>query len=217
MMKPASTLLVIRDTPDGLEVLMGTRPDSARFAPGALVFPGGVVDERDGDDLAMSLGGDQRDPWKMAAVRETYEETGVLVAVEAPRSPYGADFFEALSDANARVHLDLLIHVSTWVTPAFLPQRYDTRFYVAAHHGDPLVVDSDELSGVGWISPRAALADWQRGRVTAISPTRAHLEWLAMAESFTTIRDNARLGRHASLIDQAVVEGVRPPGLEHVL
>ena len=216
-MRPASTLLVVRDGPDHIEVLMGRRSAAASFAPGAYVFPGGVVDDSDGDRRAVEAAGGVRDPWRVAAIRETYEETGALVAVDSrPFSP-GKDFWLMAAAHEIKLQLSELAHISTWVTPAPLPRRYDTRFFLTRSRPAVLVPDGNELTEVRWVSPSRALAERSQGSFPAISPTVAHLGWLAEFATADEAWNGATEGAFAHLVDQEAVEGAQPPGLSRVL
>ena len=216
-MRPASTLLVVRDGDAHIEVLMGKRSAGASFAPGAFVFPGGVVDDSDGDRRAVEAAGGVRDPWRVAAIRETYEETGALVAVAGRRFPPGRNFWEVGATHDMKLQLSELAHVSTWVTPAPLPRRYDTRFFLTRSRPASVVPDGDELTEVRWVSPAEALVERSLGAFPAISPTVAHLGWLAEFSTADEAWEGAVEGAFAHLVDQGAVEGAQPRGLGRVL
>lgn len=180
----AGTLILVRDGPRGLEVLLGRRTDRGQFG-GAHVFPGGLVDALDRDPDAPAVGGVDPDrPFMVAAVRETAEEVGLFV-VDGPVPAAvvgltGDALFSALRSAGVAFDLDRLRFVSNWVTPEVAPRRYDTRFFIA--RGDDLPPPSSptgELADVGWVRPSVALARADRGRLTMVLPTRTHLERLA--------------------------------------
>lgn len=211
-MRPAATLLVVRDGHDGLEVLMGRRSRAAAFAPGAFVFPGGVVDASDGDRRAQTAAGGMRDPWRIAAIRETFEETGTLVATDVT-DVTGADFWSLPAVRSGALHLGRLAYLSTWVTPEFLPRRYDTRFFLTHDCGIPVAADGLEFVELRWQEPEQALTAFRSGLFPAVSPTLAHLEWLAGFSSADAAWDGATAGRHLALVDQAAVEGHQPAGL----
>jgi 8-oxo-dGTP pyrophosphatase MutT (NUDIX family) len=146
--RPAATLLLLRDGAGGLEVLMIERHRDA-FFPGALVFPGGTVDEAD------RRPGDPPDlPFRRAAIRETFEEVGITVA--AP---------------------DLLVPFARWITPERSPRRWDTYFFLArAPEGQTHRHDGHEAVDAFWTAPQAVLADPARRLVFA---TRVNLMRLA--------------------------------------
>ncbi|MCE2455752.1 MAG: NUDIX hydrolase [Gemmatimonadetes bacterium] len=195
------------------EVLLVRRSRSAGFVPGAYVFPGGRVDEADTArelseladpcrmaELAGQLGLDPRPAsgYLMAAVREAFEETGILLArsdgapvppgADSPRvgrlqqdllNGHGtlADVFVAL---DARVDLEAVAYIAHWVTPLAEPRRYDTRFFAArVPDGSEALIDSREMTDALWLTPREALARHARGRLPMIFPTLRTLENLA--------------------------------------
>ena len=216
---PAATLILLRDKGARPEVLLLRRNRATRFAPGAYVFPGGRVDASDGSD-AMARLWDGLDPeaarvrlglapgalpsamaYYGAAVRETFEETG-LVACAVPRgevdrpdaapapcqSPAvsaaresllegGDSFAPVLRRLGVRLDGAALEYVAHWVTPAASPHRYDTRFFAAGVPvGTQIVPDERETTGAVWLSPRDALARHREGGLSLMHPTRRTLE-----------------------------------------
>jgi 8-oxo-dGTP pyrophosphatase MutT (NUDIX family) len=145
-LRPASTVVVVRDTPgaDGFEVLMVRRHDQVAFMAGAYVFPGGRVDD---EDVAQA-GGDTAEAHRLAAVREVQEEAGVLV------------------DPSK------LILFAHWVTPEIETRRYDTRFFlVGMPDGQEPRHDARETTEFAWLSPRRALERSTRGEIMLPPPT----------------------------------------------
>ena len=205
--RDASTVLLVRDAPEGLEVFMVVRHPNIKFAAGALVFPGGAVDpcDRIGSirDLvpAATRGLDDKElAWRVAAVREVYEECGVLLArargestfVDAERvADIDARFQEDLS--NHRLDLvalavsekldlacDALIPFGHWVTPASRPKRFDTRFYIAGAPRDQRARhDGHESVDSLWGRPDSICAEADAGKWHLRFPTRMNLEKLA--------------------------------------
>ena len=178
--RPAATVLLVRDG-DPWELLMVHRPGGADFAPGAYVFPGGAVHEEDrlwADEVAA------------AAIRETFEETGILLARRAERFARagdcdevrsrfaaGASFGEALRALGLEPAFDELSIFARWITPAQLRRRFDTRFYVAAMPaGQAVHPQEGEVTDWLWISPRRAL---DTNEITLVYATRAILESVA--------------------------------------
>ncbi len=175
----AATVLLVRDGPDGVQVFMVARHRQIEFASGALVFPGGKVDPEDralaGDDLERIA--------RVAAIRETYEECGVLLA--RPRGGRAAavatagTFHERLKAENLEPSLDALTLFAHWITPTILPIRFDTRFYIVEAPADQTAAhDGGEAVDSVWIEPRRALEEAARGRYTLVLPTRLNLELL---------------------------------------
>ena len=223
----AVTVILVRDAPapaadqghrsGSLEVLLLQRHGASAFAPGALVFPGGKLDPTD-----VSL------PWEraplpepqawtarlgvpdaeraravlVAAVRETFEEAGVLLArhddgtdlaarplpddeLAALRHRMAArdgahDWTTWLTERGIVLDLQALAMWSWWVTPAGLPRRFDTRFLIAhLPTGQAATHDAVETTAMRWIAPGAALAAYESGELHVIYPTRCTLEQLA--------------------------------------
>ena len=201
--KPAATVLLLRDGATGLEVLLMKRHRQAGFVPGAYVFPGGRVDPGDADPLLLASAGPlppSPDPsYRAAAVREAFEETGILLARDpggewAPDA--GADSVLAswrarlLSD-SCTLHdllavtalvpeLAALVHFAHWITPEAEPRRYDTRFFLAAvPEGRDVSADPREMSDAVWLTPAAALARFEAGGLPMVFPTVHALRRLA--------------------------------------
>ena len=200
----AATVLLVRDGAAGLEVLMATRARTIDFAAGAAVFPGGKVAgaDRDGGWLALSDGGshleaDERG-FRVAAARETFEETGLLLARTPDGDPVGPAvvaafagersaveraperFAQLVGDAGLRLDLSAFVDFAHWLTPDGMPKRFDTRFLIArAPVGQTPVCDGGEATALDWLSPAAAVAEALAGRRAIIFPTRLNLELLA--------------------------------------
>jgi len=197
---PASTLILVRDR-DGAppDLLMVERSDNMAFAAGALVFPGGRIDDAD-VTLAQNLG--LEDGAAVAAIRETLEETAVPVGLNpvpdregalAIQSELvaGADFSTLLSGMS--LDAPALTPIARWVPKFHAVRRFDTLFYVAeAPAGDwsPNVI-AGECSGAYWLSAAEALAREANGQARLIFPTRRNLERLAQHASFAEIRADA--------------------------
>jgi 8-oxo-dGTP pyrophosphatase MutT (NUDIX family) len=187
--RPASTVLLLRDGAQGLEVFMVVRHREIDFASGALVFPGGRVEAA---DLALA-GGDAALAFRVAAVRETFEECGVLLA--APGTPPAAegDFAAMLAARGLVPDVAGLAHFAHWITPEPVPKRFDTHFFLAAAPADQAALhDGHEAVDSLWIRPRDALAEAEAGRRKIVFPTRMNLVKLArhasVAEAFAAAR-----------------------------
>src|SRR5690242_1782369 len=179
---PAATLIVVRDRPTGPpELLMVERAEGMAFAAGALVFPGGRIDEAD-RELAQRLGVDGA---VIAAIRETIEETAVPAGLaSSPRPEHclevqaalaaGEDFAHVLDQAGIALDPAALTPFARWVPKFHAVRRFDTMFYVAASPpGDwqPSVIEG-ECAGAHWLAAREALAREERGEARLIFPTR---------------------------------------------
>jgi 8-oxo-dGTP pyrophosphatase MutT (NUDIX family) len=194
--RPAATVLLLRDGAAGLEVFMVVRHRAIEFAGGALVFPGGRVEEAD----AELAGGDPLGAFRVAGIRETFEECGVLLArprgeadlVSAERLVAVADRHhaallrnertlpEALAAEGLEPAADALAHWAHWVTPASRSKRFDTHFFLAAAPPDQLAVH-DGLESVEsvWVAPAQAVAEADAGECRLVFATRKNLEKLA--------------------------------------
>ncbi|MEK7795190.1 MAG: NUDIX hydrolase, partial [Candidatus Hydrogenedentota bacterium] len=204
--RPASTVLLCRDTEDGLEVFMVRRHHQIDFASGALVFPGGKVEDSDShpDLAAFCDGADWDDPlttFRVAALREAFEESGVLLARDsATGNPIASarhaslyphrdavakgeqQFSALLSSESLRLDLGALGHFAHWITPEGMPKRFDTHFFIARAPGEQLAAhDGEESVDSVWIRPQDALDAGDSGRFTVIFPTRCNLALLAEA------------------------------------
>lgn len=200
--RPSSTILLVRDGADGMEVFMVVRHHEIDFASGALVFPGGSL-EPDDHELAQNAAacgpGAGSDPllraMRVGAIRETFEECGVLLARrrgspdfvdEAARADFsgrvaaGAGFGAAVEACGLELALDGLAPFAHWVTPRFMAKRFDTHFFVAAAPADQRPLhDGREAVDSCWIGPGRALEAAERGEYTIIFPTRLNLGVLA--------------------------------------
>jgi 8-oxo-dGTP pyrophosphatase MutT (NUDIX family) len=161
--RPSAAVLLLRGR-SPWEVLMIRRPGGAEFAPGAFVYPGGSVHA---DDLVF---GDER---RAAAVRELFEETGILLArgrtrFAGPREQArlagllesGGAWPEALASLGLRLALDRLAFLTRWITPEPLRRRFDTSFYLARlPAGQAVRPQPGEVVDWRWVEPRQALGD----------------------------------------------------------
>ncbi len=198
---PAATLIVVRDRENGPpEILMVERAQGMAFAAGALVFPGGRIDEADREHGRQI----SADPRAVAAIRETVEETAVPVGLDPLPDAAGAialqqrlivdePFAQALTDCGCSLQTDALTPFARWVPKFHAVRRFDTLFFIAkAPLGDwvPRVVEG-ECSGAFWLTARDVLKREQLGRARVIFPTRRTLERLAQHASFAAIHDDA--------------------------
>lgn len=200
---PAATLVLMRDVPDGPpELLMMERPGHMAFAAGALVFPGGRIDAQD-HEAAERLGdGSEALAARIAAVRETIEETGVAPVpglgaeqVEAVRAGLFADrdFAELLEEAGLALDLAGLVPFARWCPNFRETRRFDATFFLAevpAGAGEP-TPQPGEVTRAFWASARDVLAELDVGQAHAIFPTRRNLERLARYGSFAEARADA--------------------------
>jgi 8-oxo-dGTP pyrophosphatase MutT (NUDIX family) len=195
---PAATLVIFRDRADAAaELLMVERAKAMVFAAGALVFPGGRVDPGD-HALAALIGGDSDETAaKIAAIRETIEETGVPVGLDAVPARDtlttlraalhdGTPFGEALAAAGAQIDLTQLVPFARWCPRHRHMRIFDTRFFLArlpAGAPEPRVDDTENVR-VLWASACDVLDQADAGAARIIFPTRRNLERLAPLHSF---------------------------------
>jgi 8-oxo-dGTP pyrophosphatase MutT (NUDIX family) len=236
--RDAATVILLRDGADGLLVYLLRRVSSMKFAPGAYVFPGGSVDPRDGD-LAVAWSGPSPAAWGSAfgatetlarelvcaAVRETFEESGVLLAGpsgDAIVPDTSGDDWEAdrqalldrslsLAELLARRDLvlrgDLLRPWAHWITPEVEERRYDTRFFVAALPAGQRTRDvSTESDRVTWAHPAEAAETARRGDMPMLPPTLVTLGELAAYDSVAAVLA-AQRGIHPRLPETRLIDG----------
>lgn len=209
---PAATVIIVRDLPEGCEVLMIERHKQLAFAGGALVFPGGRIDidDRritemhdlctvppmvDADDAAG----------RVAAIRESIEETGIPIGVgEVPHDRVLAwrealhkntPFSELLRAEGVRLNLDSLVPFARWRPYRHEARVFDTRFYIAKACDDRLDLgeaDGGETTRMFWISPQKAIAEADSGHAHIIFPTRRNLERVGIHSSHAALEAHAR-------------------------
>ena len=191
--RAAATLLLLRDTPRGPEVLMTRRADAARFAPGAHVFPGGAIDGSDANYHALTLRRSTQNTQQLthavAALRECFEEVGVLLA----RHPDGrwatqtdvntmsrqVDFAAQVAQCGLTLATDALHLLAHWVTDRDLPTRFEVPFFAARMpDGQTPLADGVEQLDAQWVRPADALARHAAGDFCMIFPTLITLQRL---------------------------------------
>ena len=221
---PSATVTIVRHAPRGIEVLMMRRNLKSGFVPGMYVFPGGGLDDTDlmfknnglcdclDDAVASATLGIAADglAYWVAAIREAFEESGLLLArnraggiialdeteTAARFSEHrrrlnagAADFAALLLAENLRLAADQLTYFAHWITPVSAPRRYDTRFFMAeAPEGQEPFQDERETIGTAWISPAEALSLHQRGEFEMRTPTVRTLETFADYDDVASLR-----------------------------
>lgn len=219
---PAATVIIFGHADDrgDAELLFVERSASMTFAPGAVVFPGGRIDRADRElaaQFAPHLAPDDGAA-RVAAIRETVEETGLLIALanEADRLAEdlrsallaGRRFADWLDAAHYSLDLDRLSPFARW-DPRFRHHRaFDTRFYVAALDGDGqgVMADGTENSAAFWSSARHVLAAIHDGGRSAIFPTERNLERLVPLASHDAAVENGRLHGTSTITPRLVEE-----------
>lgn len=232
--KPASTVVLVRDakTPGGgVEVLMMRRSAGLAFGASAWVFPGGKVAEADADpawdDCSDGSYDHQARSLRIAAAREVFEESGLLLATrqgdeldaeasaafDAERARVEAQpglFLHLIRTAGLRLTLDRLMPFAHWITPSFEPRRYDTHFFLVRAPSVQVVRhDGREAVDHEWVRPADLLARRQRGEAKLMFPTRLNLEVLARSKDAADVELSTRT-RKVVTVEPQVVE--RPDG-----
>ncbi len=199
---PAATLILVRDRAGSApDLLMVERAAGMAFAAGALVFPGGRIDQAD-RDFAAQIGADAA---AVAAIRETLEETAIPAALDplpdasaaqALQDALVADasFSDLLNAARLSIDQKALVRFARWLPKFHAVRRFDTLFFVTrAPAGEwlPRVIEG-ECAGAHWLSAEAALRREADGSASLIFPTRRTLERLALHRDFDAIVADAR-------------------------
>jgi 8-oxo-dGTP pyrophosphatase MutT (NUDIX family) len=202
--RPAATVVILRDGREGIEVFMVVRHHEIDFASGALVFPGGKVDEEDSDpawgELAPSAAAAPERAFMVAAARETFEEAGLVLArrsdgadmvgaadahrlVETYRARLVAGdttFLDLVRKEGLRLAADLMVPFAHWITPENQPKRFDTQFLLVSAPVEQLGAHDGSESVEGfWIAPEQALREAEAGTRTLLFPTHMNLLKLA--------------------------------------
>ena len=220
--RSASTILLLRDSAAAkeIEVFMMVRHYEIDFNSGALVFPGGSVDATDKEIIArpeLYSGGEGLDAtalsFGIAAIRETFEESGILLArpqgastlVDAKRASEieaahrvalnerKTTFPKILADNKLSLALDQLVPYAHWITPEGMPKRFDTWFFLAAAPPEQVGAhDGKESTDSIWVSPREALEGGETGRFKLPFPTTRNLIKLGKQSSVKAALDDSR-------------------------
>ncbi len=229
-MHKAATILLVRDEPDGVQVFMMKRPSGADFG-GMYVFPGGKVDELDAheamhghcrgrtDEQASSqleVGSGGLAYW-VAAVRECFEECGVLLAYDADGELFELEdeehkrrfnahreallgghqaFFDLCHEEAVTLAVDRILYFSHWITPEGPPRRYDTRFFITCAPENQQDHDHRETEKSVWTRPEDALARHERGELAMIFPTLTTLKSICGYSSVDDLIGAVRRGEH---------------------
>jgi glyoxylase-like metal-dependent hydrolase (beta-lactamase superfamily II)/8-oxo-dGTP pyrophosphatase MutT (NUDIX family) len=220
--RPAATLALLRDAPGGPEVLMLQRTPSAVFLGGAYVFPGGALDTADTDPRLVARVRDlpsEHPPiaYWIAAIRECFEEAGILLACDEDGAPIDARRAARLAEDRSRPFIELLesedlyipagelAYIGHWVTAPNRPRRFDTRFFVAvAPRGQEGRHDSGEMVDTLWITPGQALERGARREIELVYATETTLAELkpfaTAAEALQYVRGKREIEENRAVI-----------------
>lgn len=203
---PSASIIVLRDEP--FEVLMLRRHEKSSFVPNAWVFPGGIAEESDAE-LARIVGeGTLLDTMRVTAARETFEETGVWLGAPLSDSERkrrallaGEIIFRELVD-EAPLDLSQLVWTSRWITPAGVPKRFDTWFFLASVARDAVATaEQNEVVDVTWLHPSTALVKHAAREMQMVFPTLRNLEAITGFASSASLIESRR---------NAIIETVEP-------
>jgi recombination protein RecT len=240
--RPAATIVLMRDGAEGVELLLLRRTRTAGFVPGAYVFPGGRVDRADAEEhivahldgldaaqAAARLELVDGDPpalaYYLAALREAFEETGIVVGrhadgsepptaaesaeVDAVRDDLMEDrigFAEAMDRMSCRLEGGAVEYLAHWITPEPEPRRYDTRFFAArVREGARAIVDPREMTDAVWLTPAAALRRNEEGTLPMVFPTIHTLRDLQPFEHVDAVLASLRGRRIPAIMPRLVM------------
>lgn len=212
---PSATLILAREDEAGVEVYLLRRSTASKFMPGTYVFPGGNLESEDMDvsfwqdhadlpaeRLEPSLDGavDRMLPFAVAAIRETWEEAGLLLAAPAkgPRSlepirKSNTPFTRRIQDDGLCLSISKLGRWHHWITPELMPRRFDTFFFVAPVGQDQRCrPDNRETVHGTWVTPRKALTENERGVLPLSPPTLVTLHQMLAFADLGTLMAEAR-------------------------
>lgn len=234
--QPSATVTLTRDAGGGVEVLMMQRNLQSAFVPGAYVFPGGALDAADDSSTVQGLCSGISDAqassalgiargglaYWAAAIRESFEEAGLLLAYDARGRILALDdpaaierytahrhalnggqrsFPDILREEQLTLAADQLVYFSHWITPVTAPRRYDTRFFVAtAPPAQSPLHDNQETISHVWVRPAAALERHRRGDFKMRFPTARTLEEFAAYDSVDALMKAMRARRNIPAI-----------------
>ena len=237
---PAATVILLREGHPGVEVLLMQRHRASKFAGGDFVYPGGKIEVDDnpddaaqwcqGFDAAKATARLQAPDAKTAvgvyvgAIRETFEEVGVLLAYDASGGWAKVDgpkfgdyrkacqaenlaFWNMVRAENLRLATDKLIYFAHWITPEEQPFRYDTRFFAAPMpEGQMPVADEHEVIDLRWFAPKAAIAAFKAGEISLRNPTVQNMK-LVDAGSVAAALDGVRDREVPTIRPRVIMEG----------
>lgn len=188
----ASTVCIVREAAQ-LEVMMVRRTLDARFMPGMWVFPGGAIDDTDANP-PPAFGPPPVDVWRVAALREMIEETGIWLTSDGTEE-HGVteDAFADVIESGATLDPARLIYFANWITPAVFPIGFDTRFFLAHVDSDTEgAIDGDELIDLAWVPAAEVIDRERRGDWDLAYPTRQTLALLSNERSVETLTSRLR-------------------------
>lgn len=205
---PAASVIVLRDTQPGFEVLMIRRHEAASFVPNAWVFPGGIVEQLDREIARERGDGSLLGRMRVAAARELFEETGVWLGAPLENADSkrrrllarNLGFRQLLEESP--IDFEQLVWTSHWITPAGVPKRFDTYFFLTKVGADAeATVENVEAVESVWITPDAAIDS-----LKMVFPTIRNLEALRGFDSADALIDSRR-GADIQPVEPVLVGG----------
>jgi 8-oxo-dGTP pyrophosphatase MutT (NUDIX family) len=193
---PAATVIIARESPAGLEILVIERAKGMGFAGGAVAFPGGKADPGDTPSGAAFHGFEalpaEDATARITAAREAFEECGILlsggpavdIATRTRLRPasdrHEIAFADLLAEIGHQLHADALVLFARWLPPPGLHKRFDTHFYLASlPPGEEMLADGHEAVHARWATPATLLAEADAGAISLLFPTRCNIARLA--------------------------------------
>ncbi len=229
---PAATIILGRQNHNSFEIFMVLRHKKMEFASSAYVFPGGKVDPSDMDDSIYNLC-NTHNPlnsnnlfFKVAAIRETFEEAGILMARnKGEKELIGKDQVDSLQKYRTLLNnnkitmsefvkkegislaCDLLVPFAHWITPVNLPKRFDTHFFLAkAPHDQDANHDGIESVNSVWISPLKILKDAKNKSKSVLFPTKMNISKLSVYNSIDDAIKKIKQDKIVTVIPEIVTE-----------
>jgi 8-oxo-dGTP pyrophosphatase MutT (NUDIX family) len=228
----SSTIILLREVGQGMEVLMVTRHHEIDFATGALVFPGGKLNAGDQDDRVRArcsgVAGlpDHEMALRVGAIREAFEESGLLLArkrgatrlVDADRATELGPRYrkrldtgeigiaDMLESEDLELACEQLVPFAHWITPTFLPKRFDTYFYLAVAPFEQIAIhDGTETVESVWLRPADALSQTKAGQRTMVVATMLNVRRLGASASIADALQAARSQPIVTVLPELIV------------
>ncbi len=202
---PAATVIILRDSTVGIEILAIERAKGMGFAGGAVAFPGGKVDASDAAFASNAFQGfqsleDEDARARVTAAREAFEESGVLLSA-GPAVQHGVrsrlrpasdrheiGFAELLAEIGHTLDASRLVPFARWMPPKMVHKRFDTRFYLAAlPEGEEMQADGHEAVRARWATPGKLLDEADRNEISILFPTRCNVARIAQFDTVASL------------------------------
>ena len=212
--KPSASIILLRDGDQGVELFVVRRNQQMRFAAGATAFPGGALDQQDIDFANRLNSGDEILPFRINAIRELFEETGMLFAADSAGNLLSAkavnnlshyrellvseqlSFEQFLAQENLTLMTNKLVHFACWVAPEIVEHRFATDFFLAPQPSDQQSEpDTGELDAAYWSPLTVLMNELRNGEISMLFPTEMNclrlMQHQTVAEIFAAVRQPA--------------------------